>query len=114
MSKISPLKYVLGKDIEDKYIELGKEFVKNNKYGVLIMAGGVGSRVGLNIPKGCIELNINGSNISLFETYINQLKKVYDELNVYINLFIMTSFINHDDTVKYFKEHNYFDYPEVN
>lgn len=112
LDNITPLKHVIGKDIDDSNIDIGKEYIRNNKYAIVVLAGGVGSRVGLDIPKGCIELNINGKNISLFECYINQLKEVYNELNIYINMYIMTSSLNNDQILDYFKEHDYFNYPK--
>ena len=114
INKVTPLKCVIADELAEKedYVKLAKDFVKKQKYAVVIMAGGNGSRLGLDIPKGCLELNVKDKKISLFESYINQLKNVYNELNIYINLYLMTSFSNYDQTINYFIENNYFDYPK--
>ena len=95
-----------------KYRDIGINFVKNGEYGVLIMAGGNGSRLGFNGPKGCLELNINNKFISLFELYIEQFKKIIDQYNIVIPIYIMTSSINNDEIINYFKKKNYFNYPK--
>ncbi|MBP3765720.1 MAG: UTP--glucose-1-phosphate uridylyltransferase [Bacilli bacterium] len=92
----------------DKYRSVGVEFVKNGKYAVVIMAGGMGSRLGLNIPKGCIKIN----DKSLFEIYVDKLKKVNSELNIEIPIYIMTSKNNNISTQKFFKSNNFFSYPQ--
>lgn len=112
MSKISSLKIIRRKDATKEDSLLGEQVIKNNQYAIVLMAGGFGSRLGLNIPKGCLELNINNKNISLFELYINQIKEANKKYNSTIPLLIMTSTANTNETTKYFEEHNYFDYKE--
>ena len=114
MKKVSNLKCIsnLTDETGKVYEEIGKKTVKNKEYAIIIMAGGNASRLGLNGPKGCFELNINNKNISLFEIFISQLKKVYDDLGVYINLYIMTSNSNYRKTVDFLKSKNFFGYPK--
>ena len=95
-----------------KYMNSGIEFIKKGEYGVVIMAGGNGSRLGFKGPKGCLELNVDNKFISLFEIYINQLKEIINKYNIVIPLYIMTSSINDDETVSFFKKKNYFNYPK--
>lgn len=109
MTKISPL------DIEEKNntnSSYGIEAVKNNEYGIVLLAGGNASRLGMDLPKGCLKLNINNKEISIFELYINQLKDAYNKYNVYINLYVMTNSDNHDVIKNFFNDNNYFDYPK--
>ena len=72
INKFSNLKciYNLDKNDINKYSKIGEELIKNKKYGIVIMAGGNASRLDLNIPKGCLELNINNKKTSIFEIYI--------------------------------------------
>lgn len=107
ISKISPLT-IMNKN--DKNYNIGEQLIKSNKYAIVIMAGGSASRLGLNIPKGCIELDLNGKKISLFELFINQLKDVYIKYGTYINLYIMTN-DEYDQRIKdFFLKKNYFNY----
>lgn len=88
------------------------KLLTNNQFGIVILAGGHGSRLGFSGPKGCLELTINDQKISLYEIYINQLKKSYSKYHQYINVYIMTSTTNNEETKEYFQTHNYFDYPQ--
>lgn len=113
INKLSPLKIIKSTN-DDKATKIGKNLVRNGFYAVLLMAGGNASRLGLNIPKGCLELNINNKKISLFEIFINQLKKSNELLNSKIKLYIMTNKDNNLDIINYLKSNNYFNYDKKN
>ena len=114
VSKVSNLKCIY--DINDKdrksFCQTGKNIIINNEYAIVIMAGGNASRLGLDIPKGTLELNIKGKMKSLFETYIGQLKSAHKKYGVYISLYIMVSTLNREKTIDFFENHKYFDYPK--
>ena len=112
MSKISYLNITKEENTTPDDITTGENIIKNNEYAVLLMAGGFGSRLGFNKPKGCLELTINGKTITLFELFINQIKDANKKYNSNIRLYIMTSTANNDDTVSFFEDNNYFDYKE--
>lgn len=112
INKVSSLKIIDKDNVNKEDSLIGEELIKNNEYAVLLMAGGFGSRLGLNKPKGCLELNINGKTITLYEIFINQLKEANKKYNSNINLYIMTSINNYEDTTNFFKENNYFDYKD--
>lgn len=107
--KIEPLK-VFKKN--NNYKDFGIELIKNDEYGIVIMAGGNGSRLGFDGPKGCFEFNINNKFISIFETYFEQLKKIIVEYNIVIPVYIMTSTSNYNSTIDFFTKNNYFYYPK--
>ena len=112
LTKISNLRIINHNEVTPDDIKLGEELLKNNQYALVLMAGGFGSRLGFNKPKGCLELNINGNNISLFEMIINQLKEANKKYNSTIRIYIMTSTDNNQATIDFFEEHNYFNYKE--
>lgn len=112
IKKISPLKIVNKNELNNELNIIGEELIKRNEYAIVIMAGGFGSRLGLNVPKGCLELNIHNNNISLFELFINQLKETNKKYNSHIYLYIMTSTSNNKDTIDFFEKNNYFTYKE--
>ena len=93
----------------DKYFKIGIEEIRSGKLGVVTLAGGQGTRLGHNGPKGTYELL---PNLSLFEILCNNFKKAYDKYGVFINWYIMTSKENYNQTVTFFEEKNYFDYPK--
>jgi len=76
------------------------------------MAGGQGTRLGHNGPKGTFKLELNGETKSLFEIIVDKLKDAYEKYNVYLNCYIMTSPENNKETVAFFEKNNYFNYPK--
>ena len=76
------------------------------------MAGGQGTRLGHNGPKGTFDIGLD-SHKSLFELLCDTLKEAQIKYDVTIPWYIMTSRENNEKTVEFFKEHNYFDYPTV-
>ena len=92
---------------EDKRI--GLEALKDGKLACILLAGGMGSRLGFDKPKGIYNIGVN-KNLSIFECQMNTLKEVVKECGAYIHLFIMTSPLNDKDTRDFFLENNYFGY----
>ncbi len=115
--KLSPLLHIekrkLTKKECEKYSAIGEEIVKSNKYAIVTMAGGQGTRLGYKGPKGTYEIKFtNGAKLSLFEIICNDIKKGNELYNVTIPWYIMVSKENKNQTIKYFEEHNYFNYPK--
>ncbi len=94
---------------ENDYRKTGIDAIKNTKIGAVLLAGGQGTRLGLDKPKGMLNVGIN-KTLYLFEQLINNILDVVNEAGVYIPLYIMTSDKNHEDTVNFFNEHNFFGY----
>ena len=93
------------------YKKNGESVIKNNKYAVVTMAGGQGTRLGHNGPKGTFMLDVNPRK-SLFEIFCDKLSDIKERYNVTIPWYLMTSKENNDDTIKFFEENNYFGYPK--
>ncbi len=74
--------------------EMVSTAVKNGEVGCVILAGGMGSRLGWDGPKGCIPLKAYG-NRTLFEVLVGRAKDM--------PLAIMTSPHNHAETCKALK-----------
>lgn len=113
---ISPVK-AINTDKKDKkeleeYIKIGENVVKSGHFAIGIMAGGQGTRLGHNGPKGTFKLELNGETKSLFEIIVDKLKDAYEKYNVYLNCYIMTSPENNKETVAFFEKNNYFNYPK--
>lgn len=93
-----------------EFDEAGYVAIRQGKVAALLLAGGMGTRLGLDKPKG--ELNVGVEReLYLFQCLINNLMDVTGEAGVSIPLYIMTSEKNNDETIRFFEEHNYFGYP---
>lgn len=114
LKEITPIKYYIKKELSKneikEYSNLANKILKENKLCVATMAGGQGSRLGVNGPKGMFKLNINGNLKSLFEINCESLIKANKQYNIEILWLIMTSKENHLQTKEFFKSSNYFGY----
>lgn len=95
----------------DEFMELGLDAVRAGEVGAVLLAGGQGTRLGLDRPKGTLNIGTDRT-LYLFEQLICNLKEVTDAAGAYVPLYIMTSHINDQDTRAFFAEHAYFGYPE--
>lgn len=102
----------LSKQEHQRLDNLGSKKIKEGKLAVVTMAGGQGTRLGHNGPKGTYNLQINDTKMSLFEILCKTLKEAHEKYDVYVYWYIMTSNQNNKETVKFFEENNYFGYPK--
>ncbi len=107
------LKQNWSEDTRKKYAHTGEELIKSGKYAVVTMAGGQGTRLGHDGPKGTFYVNVP-EHISLFEIQCNRLKKANEAYKCIIPWYIMTSEENNAATIAFFEENNYFGYPKEN
>ena len=114
---IEPIEYLDKSkiDIKEKnhLDDIGKEIIKEGKLAAVTMAGGQGTRLGFNGPKGTYDIGLS-SKKSLFELLCDSLKEANQKYNVTIPWYIMTSEENNADTENFFKSKNYFGYPKEN
>lgn len=95
----------------DRYTNTGLEAIRNHEVGAVLLAGGMGTRLGSDDPKGMYNIGIT-KDIYIFERIIINLLDVVDISGTWIHLFVMTSDKNHNKTVEFFKNHKYFGYNE--
>lgn len=104
--EISPFKdYHLAGSQED--IELGKQLIAEGRVGCLIVAGGQGSRLGFDGPKGIFPVTVV-KNKTLFQIFAEKVLAAGRQVNQKLLLAIMTSSLNHTETVNYFEQNDYF------
>ena len=112
--EISPLAAMQLSEIEDHeqdFRALGVDAIKQGKIGAVLLAGGMGTRLGSDDPKGMYNIGLT-KDVYIFERLISNLMDVVKETSTWIHLFIMTSDKNHEATTRFFKEHDYFGYNE--
>lgn len=99
-------------DIEknkEKYTAIGVEAIKQGKVAALLLAGGMGTRLGSDKPKGMYNIG-ETKDVFIFEMLIKNLMDVVNQTGAWVPLYIMTSEKNNDDTIQFFQEKNYFGY----
>jgi UDP-N-acetylglucosamine/UDP-N-acetylgalactosamine diphosphorylase len=86
---------------------LGRHLIQAGKVGSLLVAGGQGTRLGFNGPKGCYPIT-PAQHQTLFGYFAKRLKAASELANKKLPLAIMTSFINHEEVVQHFQDNQFF------
>ncbi|MCM1133969.1 MAG: UTP--glucose-1-phosphate uridylyltransferase [Clostridium sp.] len=111
---ITPLGAMQLSQIREKEAEfraVGFEALRKGKVGAVLLAGGMGTRLGSDEPKGVYDIGIT-KEVYIFQRLIENLLEVVKEAGAYAPLYVMTSDKNHETTVRFLKEHDYFGYEE--
>src|SRR5699024_7916779 len=112
LSSVEEVPYVLKSDLDVNAVkEAAETGIHNGEVAVVLLAGGQGTRLEHPGPKGTFSFD----GVSLFELQARQIlnfKNADGELKVH--WYIMTSDINHEETLEFFKKNNYFNVPENN
>ena len=108
--KITPMEYLDKYKLYDdykRYENIGTKAIKEGKLAVVTMAGGQGTRLGHDGPKGTYDIGLE-SHKSLFELLSDYIKEQEKKYEVTIPWFIMTSRENNKSTISFFEKHKYF------
>ena len=93
----------------DEFFDAGMAELRAGHVGAVLLAGGMGTRLGSDAPKGAFNIGIK-RELYIFECLINNLLNVTERVGSFVHLFIMTSDKNDAATRAFFAEHNYFGY----
>ncbi|TPX19071.1 uncharacterized protein E0L32_011232 [Thyridium curvatum] len=97
----------------DAWYDAGLGLIGQNKVGVVLMAGGQGTRLGSSAPKGCFDIGLP-SRKSLFQIQAERIRKVQELAGlksgrkVVVPWYVMTSGPTRAPTEQYFAENKYF------
>jgi UDP-N-acetylglucosamine/UDP-N-acetylgalactosamine diphosphorylase len=123
--KISPFSKSIARTTDESSKDLletsrmtGLAAIKKGQVAALVLAGGQGTRLGFNGPKGMYDIGLP-SGRTLFQLIVERLRRLgqlaaTDEANAVADeptvppFYIMTSPLNHEETISYFKENSYF------
>lgn len=103
----------------NKWYDAGLNYIADNKVGVVLMAGGQGTRLGSSAPKGCFDIGLP-SHKSLFQLQAERILstqrlaakragKTGEEADkVTVPWYVMTSGPTREPTENFFRENNFF------
>ncbi len=112
--KLEPLGAVTLEEIaqnHDKFEQSGLDAIRQGKVGAVLLAGGMGTRLGSDSPKGMYNMGLT-KELCIFACLINNLMDVVEQAGAFVPLFVMTSEKNDEETRAFFKEMKYFGYNE--
>jgi len=89
----------------------GEQALRNGDVGVILVAGGQGTRLGFEHPKGMYPTAPVSDN-TLFQIHVEKILARARRYGVSIPLYVMTSPATHDETIAFFDEHDRFGLPE--
>ncbi|MCM1187179.1 MAG: UTP--glucose-1-phosphate uridylyltransferase [Lachnoclostridium sp.] len=93
----------------EQFTALGLDAIRAGKVGAVLLAGGMGTRLGSDGPKGIYNIGIT-KELYIFECLVNNLMEVVKQADTWIHLFVMTSDKNHETTTDFLQQKNYFGY----
>eukprot|EP00744_Colponema_vietnamica_P011782 GILI01016548.1.p1 GENE.GILI01016548.1~~GILI01016548.1.p1 ORF type:complete len:525 (+),score=178.96 GILI01016548.1:83-1576(+) len=104
------------RDQQTRWRNVGLDLIAKNKVGVLLLSGGQGTRLGADYPKGMFDIGLP-SHKSLFQLQAERIRKIEQlaaarahksQSDVEVPWYVMTSEINHTQTVDFFRAHSFF------
>lgn len=99
------------KESKERFMDIGTKAIQDGKVAAVLLAGGMGTRLGSDDPKGVYNIG-KTRDVYIFQRIVENLMDIVKLTQTDIYLFIMTSDKNHTKTVSFFKEHNFFGYKE--
>ena len=87
--------------------EIGCQLLRDGKVAVITVAGGQGSRLGFDHPKGLYPIGPK-SERTLFQVFAEQILARRQHHNAAIPWYLMTSAATHDETVAFFEQKKFF------
>ncbi|MHC4337849.1 MAG: UTP--glucose-1-phosphate uridylyltransferase [Planctomycetota bacterium] len=97
-------------DQQQKYAharELGKELISAGKVAAFVVAGGQATRLGFDGPKGNFPIS-PVKNKTLFRIFAETIAAVSQRYNTTCPWYIMTSPLNHAETIEIFRSNDYY------
>lgn len=91
----------------DAFLTQGEELIRAGKIACFTVAGGQGSRLGFDGPKGCYPTSCVNEK-PLFQLFAESIRKNEMKYGCRVPWYIMTSPLNHDETVAFFEQHDCF------
>jgi len=88
-------------------VKLGKQMISDGKVAAFVAAGGQGTRLGLDGPKGDFRIS-PVKNKTLFHIFADFIAAVSEKYQTICPWYIMTSPLNHNETVEIFRSNDHY------
>ncbi len=88
-------------------LELGKKLISAGKVAAFVVAGGQGTRLGFDRPKGDLPIS-PVKNKTLFRIFAETITAASKKYRATCPWYIMTSPLNHHQTIEIFRKNNYY------
>lgn len=105
--RLAPVQMELAAEVDVATTRLGHEAIARGELAVLLVAGGQGTRLGFDKPKGMFAIG-PVSNKSLFQIHAEKVYALGRRYGRPVPFLVMTSPATHVDTTNYFEEQRYF------
>jgi len=95
---------------QDKYVraeKLGRDLISAGKVAGFVVAGGQGTRLGFEGPKGDFPIS-PVKNKTLFQIFAENIAAVSNKYNARCPWYVMTSPLNYAETVEIFRRNDYY------
>ena len=93
LGELSPVPALSCADVErdkERYVAEGLKAIRSGKVAAVLLAGGQGTRLGSDKPKGMFNMGLS-RELSIFACQFINIKKVTDMAGVCFHIFVMTS-----------------------
>jgi UDP-N-acetylglucosamine/UDP-N-acetylgalactosamine diphosphorylase len=109
--RISPVPMIAHNELTDADRQTGEQVLALGQVAVLLVAGGQGTRLGFDKPKGMFRIG-PVSNKSLFQIHAEKVFALSRRYERPVPFLVMTSPATHADTVDFFEQNGYFRLPK--
>ncbi|MDT8299876.1 MAG: UDPGP type 1 family protein [Sedimentisphaerales bacterium] len=97
----------------DQAVKLGRDMIRQGKVAAFVVAGGQGTRLGFEGPKGDFPIS-PVKNKTLFQIFAEYIAAASKKFNAVCPWYIMTSPLNHVRTEEIFRSNNYYGLDQKN
>lgn len=104
---IEPADVITRRDVTAEHRTLGEKLIRQGKVAPFTVAGGQGTRLGYDGPKGAFRMS-PVRNKPLFQLFAESIRATEQRYGCELTWYIMTSPINNAATVSYFDDLGYF------
>ena len=96
-----------------KAVDLGKKLIRQSKVAAFVVAGGQGTRLGFDGPKGNFSIS-PVKNKTLFQIFAEFIAAASQKYQAICPWYIMSSPLNHTETIEIFRSNGYYGLEEKN